>query len=202
MNQKTSKFALLLVLLAACLGETGGPPISMELGGDTPDLRTADGGPPDGGGPQGCIGVSECACFGQRAACTLIAEPCHCPYPQCGGGLCACGGGKYLGCAPMASGCPSSVACRPAGRHTPQDAKGCVSCAYQETCEQAFAQMTETCSDKKGLLSAFSCARNPSCVTACINALARCEDIGCGLCAQCGCGRVGAFEQCVFKCNM
>ena len=61
-----------------------------------------------GGDGGGCIGLDECSCWGRRADCQPIAENCWCPLPKCAPGACICGGGKFLGCAPLASGCAAA----------------------------------------------------------------------------------------------
>ncbi len=198
-------FGCLAILLLGCAAapEVGHPDAAADLS-SAPDLSVKSDGSvgPDGaaGDGGGCIGLSECSCWDRRASCQPIAESCWCPMPKCGPGACICGGGSFLGCAPQASGCAATVHCLPAGRPGPQNDKGCIGCAYQNGCDQAFAQMVGTCTGQKGRLDLFSCTKNPACVTDCINKLARCEDIGCGLCSACGCAFNGPFETCYFAC--
>lgn len=186
----------LLFLLTAC--ETTPVPAGDLSGAPTADLSTP---PSTDLSPAGaaCIGKAECACYGARADCQAITEPCYCPT-TCNGQLCVCGGGKFHACAPRESGCNTVVSCRPAGRVTPQDARGCVDCSYQATCTQAAEALRAGCPTKVARLTALSCDRAPDCVARCINDLKTCDDIGCGLCGACGCVGNGPFEQCVFKC--
>ena len=44
-----------------------------------------------------CADLGECACI-TSLKCKPLTEACYCPFPQCGEGMCLCGGGKYLGC--------------------------------------------------------------------------------------------------------
>lgn len=180
---------------------------TADLRGQDQSLEPEDG---SGGGEDlaavsRCSALSACECLADRG-CASITEPCFCPHPLCGPGACICGGGAFLGCAPAESNCTSVVSCRPAGRMGAPDAKGCLECKYSSDCATAFKQMmdklkaTPGCGISDTLVEAFSCSRNPACVTKCVNDVSRCEDIGCGLCSRCGCARVGTFEQCVAAC--
>ncbi|NUP13360.1 MAG: hypothetical protein HOW73_45560 [Polyangiaceae bacterium] len=57
--------------------------------------------PRTGQGASACAGLDYCACKA-NPACVVKSEKCLCPcdYGCPKGCVCACGGGKYLGCAP------------------------------------------------------------------------------------------------------
>lgn len=194
---------LLIGWLTACTGANPdqGP---QDLAGGAADIAivgdlTSPGDLASSGdlNPSACIGKASCDCR-TSPACQPIGTVCYCPT-ECGID-CVCGGGSYLGCAPKASGCASTVACRPAGRPGPQDQRGCFDCVYPATCETAAASLRDGCPGKRTMLTALSCDKAPECVTRCINAVNSCSDIGCGFCAACGCAALGPFEQCVLAC--
>lgn len=162
-----------------------------------PADQAADQSSPAGDLAGSCIGQSECACLASPS-CQPIAEACWCPS-ACDGRTCLCGGGRFFGCAPRASGCAPTVTCGPAGR-TSQDAAGCVTCTLKTDCAQAAEALKDGCPQKRMYLDGLSCARAPDCVLRCINAVRTCEDVGCGLCTTCRCINPGVFEQCVAKC--
>lgn len=190
----------LLLMLNACSGPAPAPtPGAADLSAP-PSADLSSPGADLTGPTSACIGKGECDCYNSRAACQPITEICWCPT-QCNGQLCACGGGKFHACAPKESNCNPTVTCRPAGRITPQDARGCVDCSYQATCPQAAEALRAGCPTRAARLTGLSCDRAPECVTRCINDLKTCDDIGCGLCLACGCATVGPFEQCVMKCQ-
>jgi hypothetical protein len=120
-----------------------------------------------------CTRLDECAC---RSAdgCAPIAEPCYCPFPQCGSeGACICGGGKYLGCA------PTDVA----------------------TCSGAKAQLATLCPTLKGPTFDGLCGgTNSACVTKCLGEVTSCSDVFCTFCETCGCAS-DRFTQCLGKCT-
>lgn len=151
----------------------------------------------------GCPGLSECECFtaSEAGLCDVIAEPCHCPRPVCGPGTCFCSGGRYLACADRASGCATTVSCRPAGRLSTPDIRGCLDCTYEADCGRAFSRLMDTCKSKSGQVELFSCSANPDCISRCVNEVRTCDDIGCGLCPTCRCPR-GSFEDCVAACAL
>lgn len=190
-----AKKHLFILLSIICCAACAAPP-----GSDEGDMSR----PPEDLASD-CAALTECACR-SRTGCQVIAEPCYCPFPQCGEGACICGGGRYLGCAPRSSACESSVSCRPAGRIAGPDGRGCYACRYETDCDKAFRQMMETlkaapgCGISDQLVDGFSCRRNPECLTRCVNAVERCEDVGCGLCTACRCVSPGQFERCVNAC--
>lgn len=116
----------LLALSTLCLALSCGGSTSSDAKGTGGSVAGGAGGSsPSGGAPSGgaggalggaggslggaggsvsadCAGLDYCACK-ENAACQVLAEACFCPcgvepcMPDC---ECACGGGKYLGCAP------------------------------------------------------------------------------------------------------
>ena len=194
----------LATAVALCLTACGTQGLAPPSGDDAlpGDLGASDSAArPDLAAAPSCIGLDECSCW-RRKDCQVVADSCWCPHDSCApNGACACGGGKFLGCAPVASACPPIVKCRPAGRPAGPDGKGCYRCDHAQACDLAFKRLKEGCRISDGLLSAFTCARDyPECLAACANKATRCDEIGCGLCAACGCAKFGAFEKCVYDC--
>ena len=140
-----------------------------------------------------------------RTDCQVVAEPCYCPFPTCGAGACGCGGGRFVGCAPRASGCAGSISCRPAERAAGPDARGCFACAASSDCKTAWTQLLDGlgalgCRPGAAQVSDFRCDTRPDCVTKCINQVQKCGDIGCGLCGVCDCAGTAPFDICYFSC--
>lgn len=216
---------LLTLLWAACSAspEPAAPadlteqPVSAPLHAPTKDaavvLTCADGGtsapqvdaaPPDAAvaanpDPNGCIGRSKCDCYAR--GCALLTTSCWCPA-ECGAGVCVCGGGAFLGCAPPESKCRNGPVCNAAGVAVGQDERGCFRCAYESDCDKALAQLVRTCRYAAEKLSAFRCGCNPSCVTRCINSVVSCQEIGCGFSTLASCKYpTGSFEACVAACQ-
>jgi hypothetical protein len=120
-----------------------------------------------------CVGLDECTC-GATKSCSVIAEACYCPYPQCSSaGACVCGGGKYIGCAP----------------------------ATLATCSAAKARVTTLCPQLKGTILDSLCQQPDSaCITKCLDEVTSCGEVSCSFCEACDC--VGdPFMQCRAKCN-
>jgi len=183
------------LLVLACSAD---PLSSPDLGGDasrTDALADVDGA--------GCIGLGACDCW-RRSECDVVSELCWCPFPECGtNGACGgCGGGKFLGCAPRSSGCPSGITCGPAAvGYAGPDGKGCYRCDYSDDCMTAFMRLKERCMLGDAIVGGFSCSKNAACVTQCVNDVKQCSDVGCGLCQVCGCGAFGSFEKCFWACT-
>ena len=99
----------------AGVGGFGGTSSGGTSSGGTSSGGTSSGGTSSGGsagsistggaaGTSGdCAGLSYCDCDSSNLDCQVLSEACFCPCgiepckPDCD---CACGGGKYLGCAP------------------------------------------------------------------------------------------------------
>lgn len=157
------------------------------------------------GSPERCLDLDESDCRAARS-CQVIYESCSCPAPPCDTDDCPGNLGPFLGCAPAENLCPARVECRPAGQTLGPDVRGCMRCSYATSCETAWQQLLDGLATRFGcrahpvLVSGFSCAQNPTCITRCINEVEHCTDIGCGLCTACECAAVGRFEQCYFRC--
>lgn len=187
--------------LGACDGETALPgpgdgAVKVDLGGrldagGATDLASVDLG------PSRCEQIDECTCLAM-SSCRAVTETCYCPYPKCGSGECKCGGGRFFGCAEP--GCAGQLDCSRAATIT-RDGKRCPTCVEPTDCAGGIAALKKGCGISEALLSAFRCDGNVACKLDCIKKVRRCEDVGCGLCAVCGCGVVGAFEKCVFACG-
>jgi len=123
--------------------------------------------------PATCKNLDECACR-SADACAPIAEACYCPFPQCGSnGACICGGGKYLGCAPVGL----------------------------STCAGAKAQVASLCPNLKGPTFDGLCNQaNSACVTKCLGEITTCSDVSCAFCEACDCAN-DRFTQCVGNCT-
>jgi hypothetical protein len=121
-----------------------------------------------------CKSLDECACRNTNG-CAPIAEACYCPFPQCGSnGACICGGGKYLGCAPV---------------------------GLATACSVAKAQVAALCPTLKGPTFDGLCARPDSaCVTECLGKVTACSDVSCTFCETCGCA-TDRFSQCLASCT-
>ncbi len=131
--------------------------------------------PPDAGAETGrpaCVGLDECTCSA-TAGCSLIAEPCYCPFPQCGSGACFCGGGRYIGCAPV----------------------------DLASCDSAKARVSALCPQLGGPTFDNLCAGTDSnCITKCLNDVTSCGDVSCSFCEGCDCA-TDPFLTCMGKCT-
>jgi hypothetical protein len=120
-----------------------------------------------------CVGLDECAC-GNANGCAPIAERCYCPFPKCGAsGACICGGGHFVGCAPV----------------------------DLTTCTSAKDRVAALCPSLKGAIFDGLCpsSANP-CTTKCLNEVTSCSDVRCSFCETCGC--LGdPFSACVAACK-
>jgi Tfp pilus assembly protein PilX len=87
-------------------------------------------------------------------------EACYCPFPQCGSGACICGGGKFIGCAPVAL----------------------------ATCAAATARVAALCPELVGTRFDNFCTStsdNSGCVTKCLNQVTACGDLVCSSALAC-----------------
>lgn len=121
----------------------------------------------------GCVNLDECTCR-LTSGCTAIAESCYCPYPHCDqSGACVCGGGQFIGCAPV----------------------------DLATCTNAKARVAGLCPHLSGSTFDTLCQRSDSaCVTKCLNEVSSCGDVACAFCEACDCVADG-FSACVGSCN-
>jgi len=120
-----------------------------------------------------CVSLDECTCW-LTNGCSPITESCWCPYPQCSqSGDCVCGGGKFIGCAPV----------------------------QLTTCTTAKARVASMCPQLSGATFDSLCQQSDSaCITKCLNDVTSCSDISCSMCEACDC--VGdAFSQCRASCK-
>jgi hypothetical protein len=119
-----------------------------------------------------CVGLDECACIKQEG-CSVIAQSCYCPFPQCGpNGACICGGGKFIGCAP----------------------------ADLSSCTGAKASVAKLCPDLYGATFENLCKQdNAECITKCLNDVGSCGDVLCTFCEDCKCMK-DSFSTCIDKC--
>ena len=168
-------------------------------GGGLPSPVVDDGGLPDAQ-LSGCTAWSECECRA-HAECTAVTEACYCP-PGCGSPdpQCLCGGGRYFGCAPVASHC-GGLACLPAQPPTGPDGRGCYACGTATSCAEGRAAILGNCRQSEALLFGLRCDKNPTCVLGCMQKLAKCDDVGCAFCATCDCAANTPFATCVFACQ-
>jgi hypothetical protein len=195
-------YRLVLVLLATALGcnrsaLTAGSPSD----GSVPaDAAPPDAAPPDASPPSSCAGLSECDCY-RAAGCEVRAEACWCPFPECDpNGACVCGGGKFIGCVPAGAMCPQ-ISCGLVGTASP-DTRGCLQCDAPPDCNTARARLQTNCNFAAEYIAGLSCAKNPSCVAECLDALERCEDVTCDFCSTCDCGgQTTSFTQCYAACG-
>lgn len=120
-----------------------------------------------------CTSLDECSCVSANG-CSVIAESCYCPYPKCSqDGACVCGGGKFLGCAPI----------------------------KVSTCAAAKARVAGMCPSLSGATFASLCAQSESaCTTKCLNDVTSCSQVSCSFCEGCGC-MADAFQTCLAKCQ-
>lgn len=120
-----------------------------------------------------CAGFDECRCF-LANGCSVIAESCYCPYPKCSqGGACVCGGGKFVGCAPVGLG----------------------------TCAAAKARVAGLCPTLPGpFLDGLCTGTDSACVTKCLNEVTSCDDLSCSSCEACRCA-ADAFMRCRDACQ-
>jgi hypothetical protein len=132
--------------------------------------------PPDAGADTravGCAGFDECTCVAANG-CAVITNTCYCPYDRClQGGACGCGGGKFLGCAPVQLG----------------------------TCAAAKARVAGLCPDISGATFDDLCQQSDAgCITKCLNDVTSCGDVRCSFCEICDCAG-DAFATCRSKCR-
>jgi hypothetical protein len=120
-----------------------------------------------------CAGLDECTCV-KANGCSVITDTCYCPFSKClQGGACGCGGGKFLGCAPV----------------------------HLNTCAAAKARVAGMCPTLSGTTFDGLCQESDSaCVTACLNDVTACEDVRCTFCEICDCAG-DAFSTCRAKCR-
>jgi hypothetical protein len=144
------------------------------LGTDVCGCPTCDPVPDAGSetGQPACVGLDECACA-DTAGCSVLAGPCYCPFPKCGSGACFCGGGPYLGCAPL----------------------------ELASCDSAKARIAALCPEIKGATFDSLCAQpDPECITECLNEVTSCGDVFCTFCDECDCA-TDRFSTCVGRCK-
>jgi hypothetical protein len=160
------------------------PPIAC------PDLACAGGMAPNPSDPCGCpvcarpdasadsgklacTGLDECSCA-LANGCGVISEKCYCPYPKCGNdGACFCGGGKFVGCAPV----------------------------QLTTCVAAKARIAAMCPTLSGRTFDTVCDGADSlCATKCLNDATVCSDVRCSFCDACDCAG-DPFGACLAKCK-
>jgi hypothetical protein len=158
------------------------PPIAcpdiMCAGGMVPNPSDPCGCPVCGplgtdAGRSDCAGLDECSCR-QVNGCGVIAETCYCPYPKCGpNGACICGGGKFVGCAPV----------------------------QLTNCAAAKARVAAMCPSLSGQTFATVCDGADSlCATKCLDDATACSDVRCSFCDSCDCV-ADPFSACLAKCK-
>jgi len=119
-----------------------------------------------------CVDLDECGCMASDS-CTVISDACYCPFPQCGSGSCVCGGGKFIGCAPVAL----------------------------DTCAAAKSRVASMCPTLKGATFDGLCQQTDSaCNTECLNKVTTCGEASCTFCEACDC-EGDAFMGCVLSCK-
>jgi hypothetical protein len=121
-----------------------------------------------------CVGLDECACHATSGCRAIAGPPCYCPPPECTPTvLCACGGGKFIGCAP----------------------------ANLATCADAKARVAGLCPSLNGPTFDSLCDQSDSaCITECLNEVTSCSDVYCTFCEACDCA-TDPFMSCRGKCN-
>jgi hypothetical protein len=199
------RFSIAVLAFAAACNETALPSSSTPAPdlarGPVADLGAPSPSPsPSPSSP--CVARPKCLCT-EDPACTVVAQPCWCGPEECGDGLCACGGGAYVGCAPR--GCPSVLDCPLAQLPTTPDADGCFRCrpapGSTPTCEAAKAQLAAACGFSAAYLGGLSCQSNSACVARCITDVKSCADVGCGFCTVCDCAELTSpLAECVNRC--
>jgi hypothetical protein len=123
-------------------------------------------------GRPACVGLDECTCA-STSGCSVIAEPCYCQFPQCGSGACFCGGGRYIGCAPV----------------------------DLASCDSAKARVSALCPQLSGPTFDNLCAgTDTNCITKCLNDVTSCGDVSCSFCEGCDCA-TDPYLTCVGKCT-
>lgn len=122
-------------------------------------------------GQLACVGLTECAC--RASDCHVLSEACYCPFPQCGSGSCFCGGGKFIGCAPVGL----------------------------DTCAAAKKRLADLCPTLRGNTWKGLCQQSDRpCVTKCLNDVGTCDQAVCSFCEGCDCAS-DAFTTCVSSCE-
>jgi hypothetical protein len=134
-----------------------------------PTCVPVDAGSDSGG--SSCSALDECACLASKT-CAPIAEACYCPSCE-PGVVCACGGGRYVGCAP-------------AGQSSCTDARARVA----SLCPQLASDSFKNLCNQKGT----------ECITKCLNEVTACGDLACSMCDQCDCAG-DTFSSCVAACR-
>jgi hypothetical protein len=120
-----------------------------------------------------CADLDECACRNANG-CAPIVQLCYCPFPQCGNGACICGGGKFIGCAPVSLG----------------------------TCATARSRVAALCPELAGTGFDNLCASSSDggCITKCLNQVSSCGDILCSFGLTCD--RVAdPYTMCMSACK-
>jgi hypothetical protein len=119
-----------------------------------------------------CVDLDECSCMAANG-CGPIGETCYCPFPQCGSGACKCGGGKFIGCAPV----------------------------DLTACANAEARVGNLCPQLAGATFDNLCNQtDTACITKCLNDVTSCADVFCTFCEACDCA-TDNFLTCVGKCS-
>jgi hypothetical protein len=137
-----------------------------------PICAPVDAGTKADGAKLACVDLDECAC-GAANGCSIISEACYCPFPQCGSGACICGGGRFIGCAPV----------------------------ELSTCGNAKARVGALCPNIKSTVFDNLCSQtNSACITKCLNEVTSCSDVSCAFCDYCDCA-TDRFLTCVGKCT-
>ena len=183
-------------LLLACRTEPLSPPGGDDGGADDllltglADLSTANA----------CGRLTACQCLNTRG-CLPISTACWCPFPDCGPGACACGGGAFLACVP-ATGC-TPPGCRLVDSIAGPDLKGCYRCQKPADCAAARARLQTACQFSEAWIGGLVCDKRPDCVFQCLSAVNVCTDVGCDFCTTCDCaGTNNALARCYRKCTL
>lgn len=134
-----------------------------------PTCVPVDAGADSGG--SSCSALDECACMASKT-CAPIAEACYCPSCE-PGVVCACGGGRYVGCAPVDT----------------------------ATCTSARARVASLCPQLTSATFKNLCTQKGSeCTTKCLNEVTACGDITCSMCEGCDCAG-DKFSRCMATCQ-
>ena len=123
-----------------------------------------------------CVGLDECTCRATKG-CGPIAQSCYCPFPQCDpSNACVCGGGKFVGCAPVAL----------------------------LTCAAARDRVAALCPQLSQTSFHYECEIHEQvaseCITKCLNEVGSCGDIDCSFCDACDC-EGDVYYACLGKCQ-
>jgi hypothetical protein len=120
-------------------------------------------------GARACSSFDECECL-EANGCAPIAEPCWCP--EACGAICTCGGGRYIGCAPI----------------------------DRYTCAGASKQVASLCPAVAAEVEAL-CSSGAPCAIKCLNEVETCDDVMCTTCKDCKCVQ-DDYSRCVEECNL